>query len=318
MNMQAFAAITLGLALAAAPAHAQQSRSFVSGLGSDLNAPNCTRAAPCRTFQKAHDNTLINGEVAVLDPGSYGAVTITQNISIVNDGAGEAGILVSGGNVGIIINAPGAAVTLRGLTIKGIGFGGGDGISFRAGTALNVEHCTIRNLDGTGHGNGIMFNPTSAAALQVTDTIITDNSTDGIFIAPFATANVTGVIDHVGLYNNGVAGLFATGFNITGGKVAVTVNDSVAANNGTSSPDAGGFFADSAAGKAQTIMMLNRSVAANNLSYGIRSSGAVVGVNESVIFNNANGWAGTIASAGNNVLQGNAANEGVMPTFPLR
>ena len=90
--------LTILAALLAAfmsPAHAQQARSFVSGLGSDTNAPNCTRPAPCRTFQVAHDNPLAAGEITVLDAGSYGAVTINRAISIVNDGVGEAGALVS-------------------------------------------------------------------------------------------------------------------------------------------------------------------------------------------------------------------------------
>jgi hypothetical protein len=98
-------ATLLALGLNGAPAQAQQSRSFVSGLGSDLNAPNCTRTAPCRTFQVAHDNTLANGEITVLDAGSYGAVTISKSISIINDGVGEAGALVSGGGVGIRVTA---------------------------------------------------------------------------------------------------------------------------------------------------------------------------------------------------------------------
>src|SRR5262252_898230 len=131
--------LTLGVSIA--PAHAQQARSFVSGLGSDLNAPNCTRTAPCRTFQVAHDNTIASGEITILDAGSYGAVTITKNISIINDGVGEAGALVSGGATGITINA-GAndAVTLRGLTIKGlVGFGGSNGIVFNSGAFLSIE-----------------------------------------------------------------------------------------------------------------------------------------------------------------------------------
>src|SRR5215468_10315252 len=117
----AISAALVALALNAAPSHAQQARSFVSGLGSDTNAPNCVRTAPCRTFQVAHDNTLANGEITVLDAGSYGAVTINRSISIINDGVGEAGMLISGGATGITING-GAAdkVSLRGLTIKGI------------------------------------------------------------------------------------------------------------------------------------------------------------------------------------------------------
>jgi len=52
MNRPAFTALTLTLGVVAGPVHAQQSRSFVSGLGNDGNAPNCTRTAPCRTRRR--------------------------------------------------------------------------------------------------------------------------------------------------------------------------------------------------------------------------------------------------------------------------
>src|SRR5215468_6898981 len=156
----AISAALVALALNAAPSHAQQARSFVSGLGSDTNAPNCVRTAPCRTFQVAHDNTLANGEITVLDAGSYGSVTINRNISIINDGVGEAGALVSGGATGITINAgPTDAVTLRGITIKGIGFGGGNGIVFNSGLSLSLENCVIRNMTGPGRGVGVTVQP---------------------------------------------------------------------------------------------------------------------------------------------------------------
>src|SRR5215467_2312264 len=146
----AFSAALVALALNAAPSHAQQARSFVSGLGSDTNAPNCFRTAPCRTFQVAHDNTLPNGEITVLDPGSYGSVTINRTISIINDGVGEAGMLISGGVAGVTINAAVTdKVSLRGLTIKGIGFGGGNGIVVNRVGSLTVENCAIRNLSGS-------------------------------------------------------------------------------------------------------------------------------------------------------------------------
>src|SRR5215469_11663201 len=87
-----------------APASAQLSRTFVSAAsGNDANS--CDRATPCRTFQGAHDKTNPDGEITVLDPGGYGAVTITKSISIVNGGVGEASILVSGGITGVTINA---------------------------------------------------------------------------------------------------------------------------------------------------------------------------------------------------------------------
>src|SRR5262249_33949202 len=155
---------------------------------------------------------------------------ITKNISIVNDGVGEAGILVSGGATGIAVNTPAdAAVTLRGLTIKGIGFGGGSGIVFNNGAVLNVENGTIRNLDGPRPGT--VFAPTSGASLHVTNTVISDNSNNGIVVRPLGADPVAGVLDRVGLYSNRGNGLVVSG--AAGNAPRITVTDSVAAGNRT-------------------------------------------------------------------------------------
>src|SRR5215468_12384489 len=96
--------LPLALSVIAAPARAQLARTYVSAAsGNDAN--DCNRLTPCRTFQAAHDKTSSMGEITVLDPGGYGAVTITKSVSIINDGVGEAGVLVSGGANGITIAA---------------------------------------------------------------------------------------------------------------------------------------------------------------------------------------------------------------------
>src|ERR1035441_6992466 len=88
--------------LFAVPANAQASRTWVSGVGDDANP--CSRTAPCKTFAGAISKTAAAGEINVLDPGGFGAVTITKSMSIIADGMGPAGVLVSGGN-GIVIAA---------------------------------------------------------------------------------------------------------------------------------------------------------------------------------------------------------------------
>src|SRR5262249_8653933 len=94
-----FIAAALALCQGVEPARAHLARTFVSAtVGSDAN--DCNRLTPCRTFQHAHDATLANGEITVLDAGGYGAVTIMKSISIIDDGVGEAGVLVSGGGTG--------------------------------------------------------------------------------------------------------------------------------------------------------------------------------------------------------------------------
>ncbi|PYQ51096.1 MAG: hypothetical protein DMF59_08935, partial [Acidobacteria bacterium] len=61
-------------------ANAQASRTWVSGVGDDANP--CSRTAPCKTFAGAISKTAAGGEISVLDPGGFGAVTITKSITI--------------------------------------------------------------------------------------------------------------------------------------------------------------------------------------------------------------------------------------------
>src|SRR5689334_6048506 len=110
----------VAMMLAAAPANAQATRTWVSGVGDDANP--CSRTAPCKTFAGAISKTAPAGEINVLDPGGFGGVTITKSITISSEGF-EAGVLVSGTNA-IIINATTTSnVVLRGLDIEGLGTG---------------------------------------------------------------------------------------------------------------------------------------------------------------------------------------------------
>src|SRR4249919_2539708 len=78
----------LGALLQAAPANAQATRTWVSGVGDDANP--CSRTAPCKTFPGAISKTAAGGEINCLDPGGFGGVTITKSISIICDST-EAG-----------------------------------------------------------------------------------------------------------------------------------------------------------------------------------------------------------------------------------
>src|SRR5947209_16187574 len=110
------AVITLLVAVTV-PAYAQATRTWVSGVGDDANP--CSRTAPCKTFAGAISKTASHGEINVLDPGGFGAVTITKSITISSEGF-EAGVLVSGTN-GIVINAATTdEIVLRGLDVEGL------------------------------------------------------------------------------------------------------------------------------------------------------------------------------------------------------
>src|SRR5262245_37516974 len=237
-------AVTL-LAIAglnAVPAQAQPTRVFVAAQGSDSNP--CTFAAPCRTFQKAHNTVAADGEIDVLDPAGYGAVTITKSIGI--QGHGFSGVSVTGGVTAITITTGTAStrVSLRGLLLDGVGVGN-HGITINSAGRVDVQECAIRNFTGNGinfqssvggtlavlnsyitsnSGSGILFQPTASGTAVVSGSYLTANSNNAIYFN--GTSTLTGVIDGAVLEASSTLG----GLRI-GAPGAYTVSDSVIANN---------------------------------------------------------------------------------------
>jgi hypothetical protein len=132
----------VGVCLLAAPqaAEAQATRTWVSGVGDDVNP--CSRTAPCKTFAGAISKTAAGGEIDVMDPGGFGAVTITKAITI-DCGPFPGGILSAGTN-GVTVNAGVSdRIILRNLVINGVGTGV-NGIRFLAGHD-DQDNKTIRD-----------------------------------------------------------------------------------------------------------------------------------------------------------------------------
>src|SRR5687768_5078432 len=132
--------------LVTAPANAQATRTWVSGVGDDVNP--CSRTAPCKTFAGAISKTAAGGEISALDPGGFGAVTITKSITINGDGtlAGILGSLVNG----VTVNAAATdRVVLRNLSINGAG-NGLSGVRFLAGKSLVLDNVTISGFTTRG------------------------------------------------------------------------------------------------------------------------------------------------------------------------
>jgi hypothetical protein len=294
----AITASLLGLDITAA--HAQ--RVFVAAQGSDANP--CTFAAPCRTFQRAHNVVAAGGEIDVLDPAGYGAVIITKAVSI--QGHGFSGVSVASGGTAITINA-GATdmINLSGLIIEGAGVGQ-NGILVNSAKAVTLENCVIRNLTN----NGIQFIPTvgSSSSLTVSDTYIASNGDNGIVIQPssgaFANANITRV---EAVYNGG-HGLAFVNF---GAGLNVAVADSVASSNTV------GVLV-SAPNIFSARVMAFRSIIANNTT-GVQAEGtsAQVLIGQSMISGNTSGWitvnGGTVASYGDNKIDLNDGDETAPP-----
>src|SRR4051812_49309391 len=167
--------------LFSAPAQAQATRTWVSGVGDDVNP--CSRTAPCKTFAGAISKTAVNGEINCLDSGGFGSVTITKSITIKCEGV-IGGILASG-TFGVNINDSGSAtpntaiVTISGLDIEGVGTGT-NGIQFLAGATLHVHKTQIRGFrQNRASGNGTSITPSSGVAeIYVSDSYITDNGSN--------------------------------------------------------------------------------------------------------------------------------------------
>jgi hypothetical protein len=303
-------AATLVATLASTSAYALSNRTFVSGTGSDANP--CSLSAPCRSFAGAIAQTNAGGEIAVLDTAGYGAVTITNAISIVNEEGVEAGISVTSGD-GITINAGATdVVNLRGLTI--VNAGGDIGITFISGGALNVQNCVIRGFSG---GSGLNLLPDSNADFNVSNTIVSGN-TFGVLLAPTGTgATVTASFEQVQAIHNSLSGITIEGDLMTGSLFAIAA-DSLASGNGQV-----GFDSRSAFAKATTTFTLVNCKAANN-GTGVVSEGNNAGVilnNSTISGNSSNGFSATdgavIASYGNNAIV-NATNTGTLTPASLR
>ncbi len=173
------AACMIVLAVTATSAQAQATRTWVSGVGDDANP--CSRTAPCKTFAGAISKTAAGGEISVLDPGGFGAVTITKSISIVSDGS-EGSILASL-STGIIINAAATDnVVISGLMIEGAG-NGLRGIRILRAKSVHIRDCVIRGFN-SNPGLAVEIAPTAADVQVFISNCTLDNNQNGIAVTP--------------------------------------------------------------------------------------------------------------------------------------
>ena len=296
------------MACLATPASAQAPRTWVSGVGDDVNP--CSRTAPCKTFAGAISKTAPGGEINCVDPGGFGAVTITKSITIACEDV-EAGISNSL-TTGVIINAAATdIVVLRGLDIDTATASPGiNGIRFLAGAALHIEDCVVRgNTAAAPNGNGVFFAPSGTAELYITNSFITDNGADGVHIQPTGAGAAKVIIDNSTIENNNLAGVKADGTSNTGGSNTTIVDSSVSGNT-----NAGISILNPVGGPAINIMVDGVAVANNGAGGGLRVDGAnaTIRVGRSTISGNTTGTAvvngGVISSYGTNQLNGNTAD----------
>lgn len=311
-------AVLAFVALVTSAAQAQATRTWVSGVGDDVNT--CSRTAPCATFAGTISKTVQNGEIDVLDPGSYGTVTITKSITI--DGTGTFASILASATNGISINIPSGGgntdvvhtVRLRGLSINGAGNNAktglrgiralnsnatdlkvvvedtvidgflNEGINYLVnGGDLIVRNSSVRNVDGSG----IRVDSSGAniAHVSVSNTSMVLN-VDGIVFED----NVRGTVSDSVISNN-------------------TGNGAVVANQGTPS-----------------VMQLERTVISSNRAVGVLASGTAnfgtATLSECMVVHNSTGLqsnaGGQIKSFEHNRVAFNIVSDGsfTAPTIP--
>ncbi|MBK5258937.1 MAG: right-handed parallel beta-helix repeat-containing protein [Thermoanaerobaculia bacterium] len=287
--------LALALALIAPASYAQATRTWVSGVGDDANP--CSRTAPCKTYAGAISKTAANGEISTLDPGGFGAVTITKAMTINGDGT-LAGIL-SAGTTGIIVNAGvNDRVIIRGVSINGGGTGT-NGIRYIAGKSLTVENVTIEGFTT----RGIDMSLTTNGKLFVRNTKISDGVT-GIFVTT-TSGQAQAMLEDVHL-----TGL-TTGIEAsTNGRATVT-DSNISGNTGN------GILASTATSRMNIDVC---QISFNDVA-GVNATGvgAIVRLNGNHIVNNNAGISfvggATMESTGNNRVAGNVSTTAPNATY---
>ncbi len=195
----------------------------------------------------------------VLNSAGYGVVTISQSVSIVAPPGVYAGISALSGQTGVTINAPGATVVLRGLSINGLS-GSLNGIQLVQAARVRVEGCTISNLGSVGIVHGA-----AGSELVVLDSIIRDNGGRGVSM----TVDASAVFDNVRVEHNGGDGVYIVASST--GTIA-TIRRSVLSHNA-----AAGVAAIMPTSPAVTRMVIEDSTLANNGGDGVFAGGNLDG-----------------------------------------
>jgi hypothetical protein len=279
-------------------AQAQATRTWISGVGDDVNP--CSRTAPCKTFAGAISKTADCGEIDVLDPGGFGAVTITKGIKI-DGGGGEAGqvaSILSSGTVGITVNNSSATCNydvFRNLDINGT-HTGTIGINVLQGKNVSLENVDIENTTQ----QCVNFQPALAMNLLMYSTNFENCAGGGV------VSGTTSGVNHINIEKSTIS---RSGVGVTAhANSDVNIHNSMVSNNA-----GGGVLADT---NATAQVNIDLSTVSNNQVFGVHAtSSAIIRMsNSSVVFNNGTGLladaSGQILTWSNVFVDGNTPNGG--------
>ena len=305
--------IALVALLMAGAVSAQATRTWVSGVGDDVNP--CSRTAPCKTFAGAISKTAAGGEISVLDPGGFGSLTITKSITLQGDG--DLASILNSNTSGVIVNCPTACtVGLRNIRLNGAGttigtFGVrvlaatkvtledvvietssiGVEVATSAATQVSLLRTTIRNVADTAGEAAIRIAPTASSVMLTVNDSHIDSLQRGVLVAPIGT---------------GSAELYVRDSTLSGG-----AQDAIALLPAAPSP-----------GPVISVFIDNSRITDFGAA-GINASGGntLVRLSDSTISGNATGVTrsnnAVIQSFGNNRIVGNISN-GIVTLTPMQ
>lgn len=293
-----FLALAIFMFASVSIAQAQASRTWVSGVGDDVNP--CSRTAPCKTFAGAISKTAACGEIDALDPGGYGAVTITKSITI--DGTGTFASILASLVTGITINAASTdVITIRGISINGF-CNGIRAMNILQAKTVNIEDCVMFRFNGPG----ILVNESSDLALNIRNTVVRDNVGAGLDMTTSSGAVKFSIANSS--FNGNSHGIHAKQ------RTQGTVDNSVMSNNTTN-----GAFSDAVGAGTVAIIRIWNSQMGNNGGSGVRAGNAgnagtaVIQIGQSQLNNNTTAGAlltppGILETFQNNSMEGNGNN----------
>jgi Right handed beta helix region len=296
---------TLVLAFAVG-AQAQATRTWVSGVGDDVNP--CSRTAPCKTFAGAISKTAAGGEINAIDPGGFGAVTITKSITI--DGAAQHSSILASATSGVTVNALATdTITLRNLSINGAPptQPGLRGVRILNAKIVNIENCVIFGFRGVpGRGVEAVYASGGSGLINIRNTSIHDNISAGVAINPSSGQPVVKVVISDSSLTGNASGVFA------GEGAQVTIFNTTIAHNTAAGVDAAGTIVPG-------VINVDNSTIMNNLN-GVQTAGsATIRLGRtSVLQNSARGInviGGFIQSYGDNYFSGNGPNTGSLTSI---
>jgi len=276
----------------AGAAHAQATRTWVSGVGDDANP--CSRTAPCKTFAGAISKTASPGIINCLDPAGYGAVTITKSIEI--DCGYTLGSILHSGVQGIIVNALTTdTIVLRGLSLNGSGTTlGTNGVNIIQAKNVHVYNTNVAKISG----NGIQTtNSTNSINLFIENAEILNAGGAGVLIASTGSGTARLSVSNSKISSN------AKGIEVASGNSSAQVTGTVLSFNTSDgfkiTPGTSGGAVD------------NMSIFSNGNGINVATAGGDVRISRSLIHGNlTNGLtgAGSTHCFGTNVINGNIGN----------